>query len=129
MGMYTEIIFGASLKESTPMDVIGTINVLITGDIIPACFKLDTRLRWLLKGGSDSFYFGSRNNPPAVFVFNDISKTWALTFRGNIKNYDNEIEEFLNWIKPWIEKGSGTRDMYAIVTYEEAEEPTIFYAR
>ena len=43
------------------------------------------------------------------------------------ETYNDEIETFLGWIKPFISSGSGTKEMYAIVIYEESEEPTIYY--
>ncbi len=58
-----------------------------------------------------------------------ISDTWNLSSRANLKNYDDEIEKFLNWIKPFLEQGSGERDFYAIVCYEEQAEPTIYYLK
>jgi hypothetical protein len=51
----------------------------------------------------------------------------VLSTRSNIKNYKQEIETFLEWIKPYINGGSGSRNMYAIVIYEEQDEPTIYY--
>jgi len=59
--------------------------------------------------------------------FDDISKSWHLSTRSNIKNYEQEIQTFLEWIKPYIDGGSGGRDMYAIVIYEEQEELDIYY--
>ena len=57
----------------------------------------------------------------------NITDSYVLSTRSSIKNYANEIETFLDWIKPYIESGSGYRDMYAIVTYEEDETPKIYY--
>ena len=57
----------------------------------------------------------------------DIDKCWHISTRSNIKNYENEIETFLEWIKPFIAGGSGNREMYAITIYEDSEEPNIFY--
>ena len=45
----------------------------------------------------------------------------------NIKNYESEIQTFLEWIKPFIDSGSGDREMYAITISEEQSEPTIHY--
>jgi hypothetical protein len=126
MGMYTELIFGADLKEDTPKNVIEALKYMI-GDTEekPNDFPLpDGRCEWLFRGAS--YYFGV-NRPVSKMWFDDISKNWALSTRSNIKNYGSEIEAFLEWIKPYIDSGSGSRDMYAIVTYEEAEAPNIYY--
>ncbi len=77
-----------------------------------------------LSGGS--FYFGVNKSVCKMWL-EPIDKCWKLSTRANIKNYDNEIEAFLTWIKPWIDGGSGHKDMYAIVMHEESNEPTIYY--
>lgn len=124
--MYTELIFGASLKEDTPNNVINALKYMI-GDIAdkPLNFPLPNgRCEWLFRGGS--YYFGV-NNSVSKMWYDDISKGWHISTRSNIKNYENEIETFLEWIKPYIESGSGQREFYAIVTYEEQSAPTIYY--
>lgn len=128
MGMYTEIIFGAELKKSIPEDVVKVIQKMVDGDELGASapdhpfFK--SQRNWLLRSGG-SYYFPGTVEPK--FWKDEISDQWYLHFRTNIKDYDSEIEKFLDWIKPYINSGVGTRDFYAIVTYEEDEEPTIYY--
>ena len=126
MGMYTELIFGADLKQDTPENVIEALKYMI-GDTEekPTNFPLpDGRCEWLFKGAS--YYFGV-NRPVSKMWFDDISKNWALSTRSNITNYEGEIEAFLKWIKPYINSGSGYHNMYAIVIYEEAKTPDIYY--
>jgi hypothetical protein len=126
MGMYTELIFGAELKKDTPENVIEALKYMI-GDTEekPKDFPLpDGRCERLFRGSS--YYFGV-NSPVSKMWKDDICGNWVLSTRSNIKNYAGEIETFLGWIKPYIYDGSGYRDMYAIVTYEEAEEPNIYY--
>ena len=124
--MYTEIIFGAALKEDAPDQVVNALKYII-GEIEdkPEDFPLPKgRCDWIFQCGS--YYFGV-NNALSKMWLDKISKRWVISARSSIKNYENEIEEFLEWIKPYIEQGSGERDMYAIVTYEEDSEPTIYY--
>ena len=126
MGMYTELIFGADLKKDTPENVIEALKYMI-GDIEekPKNFPLpDGRCEWLFR--VSSYYFGV-NSPVSKMCKDGIGGNWVLSTRSNIKNYEGEIEAFLEWIKPYIDSGSGYRDMYAIVTYEEAEAPNIYY--
>ncbi len=126
MGMYTELIFGASLKEDTPENVINTLKYMI-GETKekPIDFPLSTeRADYLLR--SSSYYFGV-NEPVSLLRRDKLDGSWVLSTRSNIKNYDSDIEAFLEWIKPYITSGSGSRDMYAIVIYEEQSEPTIYY--
>jgi hypothetical protein len=128
MGMYTEIIFGAGFITDIPEYVINTIKKLVNGDeldeTIPDHLFFKSERPWLLRSGG-SYYFPGTVEPK--LYFDDIPKQWYLHFRTNIKNYDNEIEKFLDWIKPYIADGVGNRNFYAIVTYEEADEPTIYY--
>lgn len=126
MGMYTELIFGASIKKNTPNEVIEALKYML-GEIEdkPKNFPLpDGRCEWLFQG--TSFYFGI-NEPINKMWFDEIDECWHISTRSNIKNYENEIETFLEWVKPHIDSGSGQREMYAIVMYEEQLEPTIYY--
>jgi hypothetical protein len=123
MGMYTELIFGAELKSDTPIDVINTLKYLV-GDIDIPSNLLYTEDRNPLMGGS--YYFGVNTSVTKMY-FDEISDAWVLSSRANIKNYGNEIETFLEWIKPFISQGSGNREMYAIVIYEDQEIPSIYY--
>lgn len=128
MGMYTELIFGAGLKKDTPENVIEVLKYMV-GDTEekPKDFPLpEGRCERLFRGSS--YYFGV-NEPLWKMWKDDIGENWVLSTRSNIKNYGGEIEAFLEWIKPYIDGGSGYRDMYAIVTYEEAESPDIYYLR
>lgn len=120
--MYTELIFGASFKEDTPKELIDTLRWM-AGDLDQqpeVC--LWNNMRNPLSGGS--FYFAVDTHVTKMWFAGD---SWRLSSRANIKNYGNEIEEFLNMVKPYIEYGSGERDFYAIVTYEASDEPTIYY--
>jgi hypothetical protein len=125
MGMYTELIFGAKLKEKTPATIINALKFMV-GDLkdkpadFPECLN---SCDGIFKEASN--YFGV-DNPQAKFYISNFDKRWCISTRSNIKNYDDEIETFLEWIKPYIRSGAGERDMYAIVTYEESD-PQIYY--
>ena len=126
MGMYTELIFGAELKKETPEQVINALKYII-GELEdkPDDFPLpEGRCKYVLNGSS--YYFGVSESLSKIW-FDEISKSWKISSRSNIKNYENEIEKFLEWIKPHIERGSGAKNMYAITIYEEDFEPTIYY--
>lgn len=131
MGMYTECILGCSLKKETPQSVIDVIQLMLKSperDQLPKDWPFDpeSRVHWMLTSGG-SYYFGVHTCHPPLFIKDEITNSWMLSARFNIKNYDNEIQTFLSWLEPWIEQGSGTREFYAIVTYEEDEKPTIYY--
>jgi hypothetical protein len=136
MGMYTELIFGATVKDTIPQEVKDVLHYLFDEEALGLrlkpknlpnhpFFKCD---RWDFITSCSSYYFAVRNTHCSI-QHDDISNTYNLSSRANLKNYDNEIAMFLDWIKPYIEQGSGTRDFYAIVCYEEQAEPTIYYLK
>jgi len=101
----------------------------MVGDIEekPDNFQLPNgRCNFLFQSGS---YYFAVNRAISKMWFDDIAKVWCISTRSNIKNYESEIETFLEWIKPFIDQGSGNREMYAIVIYEGSDEPTIYYLR
>lgn len=136
MGVYTEIIFGAEIS-TTNQQVLDVLTYLLgDSDEIPAVlvsnlpdhpfFKCD---RWKWIANTSSYYFGV-NVSHRLFKKEPYKENcYIVSFRANIKNYSNEIEHFLNWISPYIVQGSGSRDFYAIVCYEEQDEPTIYYLK
>jgi len=126
MGSYTELIFGASLKKETPPDVIETLKHYCGLVELPEeqlVFKTKSGRNPLNMGGS--YYFGVINTDPQM-IYDKIRPSWYISSRTNLKNYENEIEDFLKWVKPYLDSGSGEREFYAIVTYEQGE-PTIYY--
>ena len=48
---------------------------------------------------------------------------YTLHGKGAIKNYENEIGEFFEWIKPWV-----VQDFIGYTHYEEDREPTLVYS-
>ena len=125
MGMYTELIFGAELKKETPNEVIEALKYML-GEIKekPNNYPLpDGRCEWLFQGSS--YYFAINESVNKMWL-DEIDNCWHISTRSNIKNYEDEIETFLEWIKPYIDSGSGDRDMYAITIYESGE-PVLYF--
>lgn len=129
MGMYTELIFGATLKENTPTYVTRALDNIIND-------KTNVDLPDEVKQFSDeyslskliwcsSYYFGAHSNKPSC-VFDKIANRWSISFRANCKNYQNEIEKFIEFITPYVEYGSGPTNIFAIVQYEEDDYPTLY---
>ncbi|WP_343349187.1 hypothetical protein [Terrisporobacter petrolearius] len=130
MGMYTEFVFGVSLKKETPKDVINVLKYMTeegsTEDIkiesLPKHSFFETE-RWAVLFISDSYYFDGITN--TILKLDPVIKRYCLTVRSNLKNYDNEIDKFIDWIKPYVE-GS----WYEFLGYkrnEENEGPTLIY--
>lgn len=127
--MYTELIFGATLKEKTPTYVTDALNCIINDSVTTnlsdeAKHFIDeyslSKLIWC-----SSYYFGAHDNKPSC-VFDKIANRWCISFRANCKNYQNEIEKFIEFIKPYVEYGSGPTNIFAIVQYEEGDYPTLY---
>jgi hypothetical protein len=125
MGMYTELIFGAELRADTPKNVIETLRYMLGEIDKPNDIAFETKSSFLLFRGA-SYYFGVSRSC-SMLEKDEITGCWIISTRANLKNYDNDIESFLEWIKPYVNSGSGWNDMYAIVIYEESLEPIIYY--
>lgn len=126
MGMYTELIFGARLKKETPKDVIDTLLYMMGNtDEEPENLAFKTVSGRNPLRGSGSYYFGVVDFVGKMW-YDKIGEAWIISSRCNLKNYEDEIDTFLKWIRPYIDSGSGEREMYAIVTYEQGL-PQIYY--
>ena len=126
MGMYTEILLTCDLVEDTRKDIVNWLSAMIdynsiledVGEKAPNEMT-STRFRNGLLGGSYYFY----GQPMMEFDYDDISKTHHLTVLTNIKNYENDIERFINMLTPYIKAWEG--DMLGYVRYEEDRLPTV----
>ena len=110
MGMYTEIVVGVSLKRDAPKSVIERCKSLVNGE------------EYLLRGGS---YYFPITHGHAEMRFDDIKKEWELQARSNIKNYGSEIEDFFEWIAPYVDDDS----FMGYSMYEEADSPTLWFSK
>ena len=115
MSTYTELIFGATLKATTPIKVIDTLRFMVG--------KIREPRKLEYHGMIDPF-----ENGGATMLRNAYGE-WELYSRSKMVNYGCDIEGFLEFILPYIESGSGARDMYAIVLHEDADEPKIYYLK
>lgn len=120
MGDYTAIFIAAELRHDAPPVVRGILNCMMgLSEEIPCplpdhpLFKSE-RWRYLLR--CDAAYL-----PGAVL------RAWGhardgrdFTVYSKIKNYDEEIEKFFDWISPYVEN-----DAIAFHKYEYADKATI----
>lgn len=137
MGMYTEFIFGCSLKESTPKILIDSIDYLINAETsesnIIRTFSEKEIVNFIEEHSLYSMFNGCSAYFPyawsrGAFRFEKesfIGKYYEISTRANLKN-GGIIEDFLEYVKPYILEGSGPSDIYAYVQYEESEFPTIY---
>lgn len=132
MGMYTELILGCTLKEETPKICIEALDCVINNKSLDNHPKKDEIERFIEHYDlqylfcSSSYYFGACH-PTRFFNFNRIRNKWIIITRSNLKNYRNQIENFLDYISDYVDCGSGyDNDIYAYVQYEESPFPTIY---
>ena len=128
MGMYTELILGCSLSKDTPKVCIDTLDFLINETSAKAsesvkAFIKEYELDYLLYGSS--YYFGMSRSSRA-FWYDKIANDYRISVRSSIKNYQNQIEKFLSYIKLYVTCGSGEEGIYAYVLYEEDSFPTAY---
>lgn len=134
--MYTEFIFGCALKEDTPKILIDSIDYLINAERSSNITRTssETEIKtfieehslWSMFGGGSAYFPVSYN--PGVFRFEEniiCENYYEISTRANLKN-GGIIEDFLEYVKPYILEGSGPSNVYAYVQYEESDFPTIY---
>lgn len=125
MGMYTELHFNSELKKDTPEDVINILKFMVDGGDEPDTLEHDlfNAERWRFMLQCDSYYFDADTH--TTLRYDDIAKSYFLCIRTNLKNYDSEIEKFIDWIMPYLDKFDG--DFLGFYRYEEHEQPILIH--
>lgn len=123
--MYTEIYVNVDLKKETPDDVLEVLKAM--------CGKLESEdaekvlenfpWRWCMLF-SDCSYYTPRTHCKYL-QFDEISKQWSLLGKGDIKNYEQEIQQFFEWIMPWVDAFPGEFVGYS--RYEDQDKPTLYF--
>ena len=136
--MYTEFNIGIAFKKNTPDNIIKILEYLLCGgrvgyeqkeyifDVVMKehelteheFFKCDN---WeiVLTGSNGCFDWITDSR----MEFDEILKKYCLNVRSNLKNYDHEIEKFMNLISPYIY----TEGFLGYMRYEECDDPTLIY--
>lgn len=132
MGMYTRFTFWAEIPEATfnYHEFLNGITELRYGAPFDSqlpmpkhdLFTKNNRHKHAFR--SRSYYFIT--NLGLEWRFDTAAKTYFLTLDCSFKNYDNEIKDFLNWIKPYVVL-STRRTFMGFWQYEEDETPTLIY--
>ena len=124
MGMYTEIMFRATLKRDVPANVLAPIRAMIGQEEADAenlpSHQLFQCPRWSHIGTSSSYYFPE--HAPSGMVKDDIRKAWNVYLNADLKNYHDEIAQFFDWIDPYIDAAPGEFLGYEL--YEDVEPGT-----
>lgn len=131
MGMYTELVLKCQIKDDAPSEVKEVLKHLFKesgkADVLQLPdHKFFKCPRWDLIGQCSSFY----HHPKALSDYwtghgNDDNRGGYLFSRSDLKNYDREIENFLDWLMPYIDEYEG--QCIGWQWYEEDDEPTLLY--
>lgn len=125
MGMYTELYISFGIKKDTPNDVVEVLRALFDHKWQSNLPHLPNHEffecpRWRMIGSCSSFYFV----PFATSAMHvEYDGRVFITSRSDLKNYDNEIQKFINWVTPYIDAFIG--EHIGHMRYEEDDEPTI----
>ena len=125
MGMYTELNIGVQIVNDEK--AIKKLNYMLNEsdkDIQIEHPLFDNKRRWRYMLQCDSYYFDSQTD--SKLYRDDLYKDdpmYFLNVRCNLKNYNDEIELFLDWLCPYIM----TEGFLGYMRYEEAESPTLIY--
>ena len=122
MGMYTEIYVNVDLVEDTPQKVIDVLEAICCSNELPEGYPS----RWEYLFSSGSYY--TPNTCVSKLSFSTISKQYSLLGKGDIKDYNDEIVQFFEFIEPYVDK-LGEKTFIGYYRYEESEEPVLVYAR
>lgn len=127
MGMYTELHFNAELGIEKDGDIARLLKRMLhqgKTEYIPG-HPLFTCGRWGFMLTCDSYYFDADTH--STLRWDDISNNYYLCIRCNLKNYDDEIGHFLDWIHQYLNCYPG--DFLGYYRYEEAGVPTLLWYR
>jgi hypothetical protein len=123
MGMYTELDLKVAIEDDPIVvnilkDLSTDGSLSIKDRVNHPFFKTD---RCDMIGWGGSYYFDGQ--PYIQFRYDEIAKCWFLTTCFNLKNYDQEIEKFLDWLCPYIL----TEGYLGTYWYEEWFSPSNIY--
>lgn len=124
MGMYTELHYNAELVSDVPESVLAVLRYMLgmrnNAPELPD-HPLFRTSRWHIMLTCDSYYFAADTH--STLRWDEIGDCWYLCVRSNLKNYDQEIERFIEWVDPYVEAGEG--EFLGFYRYEESENPTV----
>lgn len=127
MGTYTEFHYNAELRRDIPEDIRAILDFMVGNREDEPTTKPEHPLfsasRWRFMLRCDSYYFDADTHST---LRDDEQGGAYLCIRCNLKNYDDEIEKFCEWVRPYIDKHEG--EFLGFSRYEETETPTLIFA-
>ncbi len=121
MGTYTELVLKCEIKRDRPEEVHNVLNFLFGKETEYPCVLPDhlffKKIGWQAIGRCSSCY-----HIPRPINFYDGT---VLFTRSDLKNYDDEIDTFLDWLKPYLNNLPG--EFIGWIFYERSKEPVFIY--
>lgn len=125
MGMYTELVLSTRVKPiESVIDVLQYMAGKKDKPVLPN-HPLFKTTRWDRLFASCSSYFVPRS--VCLLEYDEIGGYWVLILRADLKNYEGEIEKFIDWIDPYLDLLPG--ELVGYSRYEETNEPTLIYKK
>ena len=121
MGMYTRLTFWAEIPDAHADEVKSLVSMRPESRRPDHPFFKTPRYGVLFS--CSSYYF---NTGRSRLERDDIIKGYWLNIDSSLKNYDDEIELFLDWIHPLVKPGN-FQHVGGFTQYEEDERPTLIY--
>lgn len=136
MGMYTKLNLILPLKKDLSVSNQLLIETLVSGTYSDSYysrennhpdhpfFNKDNRKSGMFK--SSSYYFTGTNN--SEIKYDDLREhSMVVHIDCDFKNYNNEIEDFLDWIKQYINADYDDLKFLGYSQYEECNKPKLYY--
>lgn len=133
MGMYTKVNLIIKIKKDVPLNVKQIIesmfeccdleDMVARGIELPnhKFFKDERRVWFPMSSGS--YYFTGTTN--SNLYYRDVDDKMVLHIDTDFKNYDDEIELFLDWIRPYIDASEYSFLGYSL--FESDANPTLYF--
>lgn len=120
MGMYTELVLKVKIKHDIPTTDRDVLEYLFNGGerpkVVPGHAFFE-KPNWDMIGRCSSYYH-------TPFSLSKIEGRHLFS-RSDLKNYDGEIEAFLDWLRPMIDELEDR--CIGWTWYEEESSPTLIY--
>jgi len=132
MGMYTELVIKAEIMQHLPYNVGIILDYLFNPNTEIDIYDEDMKIKSDIKLPNHHFF--SCSNWDAIgrcsFCYHIPERQSFfdgdyLFSRSDLKDYDNEIEQFINWITPYLDEPEGK--FIGWIWYEEWAKPTFIY--
>lgn len=121
MGYYTKLVLNATLKYDTPEEIIKLLEYMFGNyDEKPDKYKdlIDKSAISMVPFGSSAYFMGATSSK---LVKKD--DRYEITINSSIKNYNNEYQNFIEIIEPYIKYD----EFLGYIIGEDDKIPTLIY--